>query len=241
MYPLTKPDDVTTALIVVAAAASLHASFQLSGSVMTRMSSHNLGAKRSHRRLIHLCLSYLLGNVAGIALLGFATTYIISGTFSSLNILWSVVSGIGVATGLLLFWYNVHTGSRSHWLPLGASSYLFDRASKTRRGFEASALGTMTAAGEIPFVIAPLLLLAMILHGNPDLSRLGVIASYVVIASLPLLITFIAVGSGVKVSRLETWRDNNHRFLTGTCAAGLLVLSMYAFSLFGVHIEGIRP
>ena len=48
-------------LLIVAVAALIHASFQLSVSMLTLLSSHTIGAKRSHARLLKLSGAFTFG------------------------------------------------------------------------------------------------------------------------------------------------------------------------------------
>lgn len=234
MYPLTQPQDLSSAWAIVLAAALLHASFQLAVSVMTLLSGHALGQQRSHRRLIQLCSTYLAGNAAAVISLLFVATYILSVIPRPASWLWLALTIFGVASGLsaLLFYYR-DNGSRL-WLPTKAADYLFERSKRTRRDFEAFGLGMLTTIAELPFIAAPLLFVAMMLRGEPGLNHLGVGVGYTTLACLPLLVLFLLVGSGKRTSTLELWRANNRRFLQLISGCGLLIISLYAFSLFGL-------
>jgi hypothetical protein len=48
-------------LLIIAVAALIHASFQLSVSMLTLLSSHTIGAKRSHARLLGLSGAFVSG------------------------------------------------------------------------------------------------------------------------------------------------------------------------------------
>ena len=54
-------------LLILAGAVFVHACFQLSVSVLTRLSSHTIGAGRSQRRLLNLSLCYILGVLVATA------------------------------------------------------------------------------------------------------------------------------------------------------------------------------
>lgn len=230
MYQLVESNSILTATIVLVGAAVLHASFQLSASVMTLLSGHTLGHKKSHSALLRLCISYLAGNIFSILLLVLAATYIVSSLFFAVTTIWTTLSLLGLATGagVLAFYYR-DRGNRL-WLPQGASVYLYERTKRTKRSFEAFSLGVMTGIAEIPFIAAPLLFAGMILRGNPDMSRLGTAVGYALIASLPLLVLFALIGSGKRVSQLERWREKNRKFLQLTSGIGLLALSLYVFT-----------
>ena len=46
--------DYITSFIMIALAATIHASFQLSISTLTLMSGHSLGTQQSHQKLVSL-------------------------------------------------------------------------------------------------------------------------------------------------------------------------------------------
>ena len=67
--------DTFTSLAIVGFAALIHASFQLSVSVLTLLSGHAIGAKKSHARLVRLTTSYTTG--AGVMTLLIVTGSIV--------------------------------------------------------------------------------------------------------------------------------------------------------------------
>lgn len=231
MHLLTEPTTAASGLAIVVAAGLLHASFQLSSSVMTLLSGHALGRKKAHSRLLRLTASYIAGNAIMINLLLLAAAYVITGFDLPVSGLWAAVCGVGVGTaiGVFLLYYRANNTS---WLPSTAQDYLFERTKKTKRSFEAFGLGMLTTLAEAPFLLAGLAFTAMILRGEPTVERMLMASTYVLLAILPLLILFVAIGSGTKISRLERWRDENQRFLQVASGSGLLVISLYAFFLF---------
>lgn len=212
-------------------AALIHAGFQLAVSVLTSLSGHALGQKRSHARLLRLMGGYLIGNGLTVAVLLCAVSYTVGALAVPVRPLWAGIAVVGALTGLtVLLMY--HRSPSLVWLPADMAAYLHDRTRRTKRTSEAAALGIMTAIAELPFLLAPFLFVAMIVRGNPDLLRLGVIGGYLVVVILPLLVTFGLVGAGHKISRLERWREQHSAFLQWACGLGLVILSAYSFSLF---------
>lgn len=231
MYPFTEVQDGGTALGVVAVAALIHAGFQLAVAVLTSLSGHALGRRHSHAALMRLMLGYTVGNALTIGVLLSAVSYFLSGLLFSKVTLWAAISLIGVLSGLsVLLMY--HRSPKLVWLPAEMADYLHDRSRRTKSSAEAAALGIITALAEMPFLLAPFLFVAMVVRGNPDLLRLGVIGGYLLIVILPLLVTFALVGAGHKVSALERWREDHSAFLQWACGLGLVILSGYSFSLF---------
>ncbi len=236
MHTLTDPVTAASALALLLACALLHASFQLSASVMTLLSGHALGKKRSHARLLKLCGGYVLGNITSVGLLLLSATYIISALIVNTSaLLWAGLALLGVVTGLVVLssYYRNSTSSRL-WIPLSAADYLYERSKRTKRSFEAFTLGLATGITELPFLAAPLLLTAMILRGNPDSTQLIAAIFYVLLACSPLLLLLALLGGGKKVSALEQWRQNNRLFLQIISGVGIIVISIYGYVTFSV-------
>ncbi len=236
MYPLTQPSDLLTILSVVALAGLLHANFQLAVSVLTRLGGHVLGRSGTARRQPHLLpgvtFSYAWGNLLAIALLAVGATYLLSALGLPQKPLWVLLALLGGLTGLATLLVYHRDGGRL-WIPEAMKNYLYERTKRSTTPAEAMALGIMTGMAELPFIAAPLLFVAALLRGNPDLNRLTVLLLYSLLASAPLFLLAAAMSAGQKVSRLERWRESNRRFLQLSSALGLAVLSAYVLSLFG--------
>ena len=217
-------------IVLIGFTALLHAGFQLAISVLTLLSGHALGRKQSHLRLLHLAGSFIWGAVVAVVALLFTALYVLSVMPFHDIFLWAVITGIGVGSGIvvLLFYWRPSDGSRL-WLPKAFADYLYDRTRKTRSGAEAFGLGIISIVSELPFTLAPLLITAMLLRGAPDLINFFVIAGYAVVATLPLILIFLLLGSGLKVSRIQKWRENNRRFAQITSGLGLMIISLYLF------------
>lgn len=234
MYTLTDPNNPLTIATLLVIAAFLHASFQLGVSVMTMLSGHALGQKHSHARLLKLCLSYIAGCAVVTFVLLLDAFYVMSAIEQDDALLWVVVAAISIAMGLVTALFYFRPKSGLYWVPQTTLNYLYDRTRKTKSATEAFSLGIITSIVELPFVIAPLLLVAMLLRGNPSFANVGGALGYVFIACLPLLVMFVLLGSGKKISALERWRESQKRFLQVTSGIGLAAIGIYAFALFGV-------
>ena len=92
-----------TSMAILCFAAVLHASFQLGTSLLTLLSGHSLGERKSKARLITLNASYILGTIfittLALASLGYAATFI---PVDSRNLAWSIVSTLNVVIGVLV-------------------------------------------------------------------------------------------------------------------------------------------
>lgn len=216
--------------LVLGAAAILHASFQVAVSVLTGLSARQLGFHSSHSRLIRLCFAYILGAFAAIVAIVMALAYVLQSTSISGTLLWAGIAGYGAAVGIIimLFYYRAGKGTVL-WLPRGIARFLDDRIGKTSTSTESFSLGVMTVVSELPFVLAPTLIAAMMLSGHTSDFRILSLLAYGFVAVLPLLIITWLVGGGKKISRIQKWRETNKSFLQFAAGSGLLVVSAYLF------------
>lgn len=238
MYPLTQPSDLLTIASVVVLAGLLHANFQLAVSVLTRLGAHVLGRndiRRQHQRhLAKAAAAYAWGNFLMIGLLATGVTYVLSALVTvPQKPLWVMLSLLGGLTGLAVLLIYRRDGGRRLWIPEALKNYLYERTKRSTTAAESLALGMVTGLAELPFIAAPLLFVAALLRGAPDLNRLAILLLYAAIASAPLFLLAAAMGAGQQISRLERWRESNRRFLQLSSALGLAVLSVYVLSLFG--------
>lgn len=213
-------------------AALLHASFQLGVSLLTLLSGHSIGAKRSQAHLMKLSVAYISGVI-------FLTTLLVAslGFIASLLddpreplVAWVAVAALNVAIGVtvMLFYYRKRGGTEL-WLPRAMAKYLADRTKKTKHTAEAFTLGMGSVASEFFFILGPAAAAALLfIQLNPVL-QLGSLIFYVFIASAPLLYITALVGSGQKISTIQRWREKNKRFLQYSAGAGLVVLGLYLF------------
>lgn len=225
--------SILYSLIIVAVAALIHASFQLSVSVLTLLSSHTIGAKRSHATLIRLTNSFVLG-------VGIMTTLLVAfvaqlavvfsrGDISSLD--WTIICGLlfGLGLGVWLFYYRSSKGT-TLWVPRNIAQYLTRRSKRTHSSAEAFGLGISSVWAEGLFVALPIIVagFALVELPNPTWQLLGILL-YAVVSLLSLLIVNSLIGSGHQISRIQRWRETNKRFLQFAAGAGLLVLGFYLY------------
>jgi len=217
---------------VIAFAALIHASFQLSVSVFTLLSSHTLGAKAGHHKLMRLTGGFLSGVLVMTMLVISFTAFLFQHVFNSSipPLAWAISCGLlfGLGVAVWVFYYRRGQGT-SLWLPRGLAHYLNNRSKATRHSAEAFSLGLSSVVGELLFIIAPVIVASLALITlEPYFQLIGVLL-YTGISLLSLLTTFILVGSGHKISRIQKWRENNKRFLQFTAGGGLLVLGFYIY------------
>ena len=213
-------------------AALIHASFQLSVSTLTLMSGHAIGRKKSHKQLLRLIGSFIIGALlATITLLSFIAT-VLSNFVTSDNfpLVMTIACGLlmGIGLSVWIFYYRRGTGTVL-WLPRGMAEYLTKRAKKTDRSSESFSLGMTTIIAELLFTFGPLFIAAITLLQLPSVYQLAGIGVYGVVSVLSLLIVGGIVGSGHRLSGVQKWREKNKRFLQFAAGSALLVLGFYLF------------
>lgn len=217
---------------IVAFAALIHASFQLSVSMFTLLSGHAIGSKTAHKKLVRLTSAFLLGaTVMTMLLLAFAC-FVLQNIFINTTpaVLWAISSGLlfGLGAAVWLFYYRKEEGT-SLWLPRAVARYLSERTKATKQTAEAFGLGLSSIMGELLFILAPLLVSALVLMRLEPIWQLAGIGLYTVTSLLSLLIVYSLVGSGHKLSRIQKWREGNKRFLQFSAGGGLLILGFYIY------------
>ena len=222
-----------SALALIIFAAILHASFQLGASLLTLLSGHSLGKQRSQQRLASLNLSYIggvfLASILLLASLSYAAS-LLPDTLSASTTIWTVITWLNIVVGIcvMLFYFRRRSGTQL-WLPRSMAKYLTERTKKTKNNAEAFTLGIGSVIGELPFLIAPLSLAAVVLVQKTPYSQASGLISYVIIASLPLLIVNAMINFGQPVSAIQHWRENYKYFLQYVAGSGLVVIGAYAF------------
>jgi len=226
--------DIPSSLAIISLAALVHASFQLSVSVLTLLSGHSIGAKHSQARLLRLTSSFLLGAAAmTVLLLSFISLMLIQlyGNITP-QVVWAAACGLSVAVAVCiwLFYYR-HDKGTALWIPKAIAVYLNDRTKATKRSAEAFGLGLSSVIGELLFIIAPLLISALVLIQLPSVWQLTGIAIYTVISLLSLLIVWVLIGSGHSLGKIQQWRESNKYFLQFVSGAGLIVLVVFVYTV----------
>jgi hypothetical protein len=224
--------DTTSSLAIIALAALIHASFQVSVSTLTLMSGHALGKKTAHGRLLRLVGGFI-GGVAVLTLLILsAAAFLFSQLFpyGTPMIIWAMLCGatIGVAIAVWLYYYREQKGT-SLWIPRNMADHLNDRSKATKNPAEAFSLGLASVLGELLFIFAPLLISALVLVRLSPALQLAGVGLYVGISLLPLLIFGALIGGGHTLARLQKWRESNKRFLQFAAGSALFALGMYVY------------
>lgn len=219
-------------LAIVAFAALIHTSFQLSVSMLTLLSGHAIGSKTAHAKLLRLTNGFLLGVAVMTMLLISFIAFVFQHTFGSSVplVMWAGGCGLlfGLGVAVWAFYYRREKGT-SLWLPRGIARYLSERTKATKRSTEAFSLGLTSVIGELIFILAPMVISALVLIPLEPAWQLAGVIIYTVISLLSLLIVGGLIGSGHKLSQIQKWREDNKRFLQFAAGSGLLVLGFYVY------------
>lgn len=226
--------DILDAFIIIFVAALIHASFQLSVSVLTLLSGHAIGQKRSHAKLLRLMGGYL-GGVATMTLLvlSFLALVILNLTQHMATVplaAWVGVCGLllGLGVAVWAFYYRSGRGT-ALWLPRELSAHLSDRTKATKRSAEAFSLGLTSVIAELLFIVVPMLVAALVLVQLAPFWQLLGLTVYTLVSMTSLLTVSALVGGGNSLGRIQKWRETNKSFLQFAGGAGLIVLGFYLY------------
>ena len=223
---------LTSSLAIIVFAALIHASFQLSISVLTLMSGHAIGKKTAHARLLKLVAGFSAGVGVMTMLLVSASSYFVTAVFGTQlpMIVWAATCGVLVGVGISVwrFYYRPGRGTIL-WIPRTIATFLNDRSKSTKRSAEAFSLGMSSVTGELLFIAAPIVVSSLVLIQLSPLWQLIGIALYTSISLLPLIIVGALIGSGHKLSQIQRWRESNKHFLQFAAGSGMLVLGAYVY------------
>lgn len=225
--------NILSAISVVMLTALIHASFQLSVSVVTTLSSYARGRKSPRGKLFRLTSSFLGGTITMTLLIVSFIGYLASGFHKLLPVpqLWTIVSGalIGIGVVVWLAYYRRGDGTNL-WIPRSFSRFLQQRATRTSLAAEAYSLGLVSVVAELVFIIAPATAAAITIAALPFHWQIAAIALYTAIASLSISLVTALIGSGHSLSSIQRWREHNKRFLQFAAGAGLIVLGFYLYT-----------
>lgn len=212
-------------------AAILHASFQLGVGMLTLLSGHSIGDRRSHLHVLKLNVAYVTGAMFLTTLLLAAMGYVVNLFDFSREplLLWVIVAGLNIGIGITVSLFYYRRRGTELWLPRSMAKYLTERTKKTSHTAEAFSLGMASVASELLFIVGPLLVATLLIVRLVPVWQLGSLFAYVLIASAPLLFIIILVGSGRKISSIQKWREKNKRFLQYAAGSGLIVLGLFLF------------
>ena len=226
--------DIPSSLAIVALAALIHASFQLSVSVLTLLSGHAIGAKRSQAKVVRLTWSFIGGvGVMTLLLLSFISLILLH-VFGQIDVplvVWAIACGLvfGIGVAVWLFYYRKEKGTKL-WVPRPLAEHLSDRSKATKHSAEAFSLGLTSVISELIFIIPSLLISALVLLQLPSEWQLIGLVMYVVISLLGLLIVSTLIGGGHSISKIQKWRETNKWFLQFAAGSALVALGFFVYA-----------
>ena len=224
--------DIVTSLSVIAFAALIQASFQLSVSVLTMLSGHAIGSKRSHLKLLRLTLGFIIGIKIMTLLLVSFFALILLDIFGNNppQILWAIACGllVGLGFAVWLFYYKRGKGT-TLWIPRSFANHLTSGAKASKTSFETFSLGLSSIISELLFIVGPILISALVLIRLDGLWQIVGLAVYTLVANLPSLIVWALIGGGHKLSQIQKWRESNKNFLQFAAGGGLIILGFYVY------------
>jgi len=225
--------DTLTSLAIVAFAALIHASFQLSVSVLTLLSGHAIGSQKSHRRVVRLATSYTVG--AGVmTLLTLSSVCLVFlhafGADTPL-VAWALVCGLvlGIGIAVWLFYYRRQSQGTELWIPRSFARFLTVRSKKTQQSAEAFSLGLTGVVAELIFIAPTLAIAGLVLIDLPPVWQLTGIALYTAISLLGLLIVWGIVTRGGSLAKVQKWRTTHKQFLQFSSGSALIVLGFFVY------------
>jgi len=238
-------DSTLILIAILALAALVHASFQLSVSVLTLMSGHAIGSRTSHLRLLRITSGFIFGVfITTLLVVSFFTYCFLS--FSKLldaRLVWVLLAGLMISLGIAvwLFYYRRSDGT-ALWIPRGMARFLANRAKKTTHASEGFSLGSTSVFAELIFTAVPAAAAAYSLITLPLPLQLGGVFVYTFVATAPLFVVYLLIGGGHRLSSIQRWRETNKRFLQFAAGSALLILGffMYAYEVIGMFpVEGM--
>lgn len=225
--------DILTSLAIVAFAALIHASFQLSVSVLTLLSGHAIGSKKSRARIMSLTTSYTTGaGVMTLLILSLMSLVFLHIFGANIPLLaWALVCGLvfGIGIAVWLFYYRRDTEGTELWIPRSFAKYLTNRSKKTKQSAEAFSLGLTTVVSELVFIIPTVAIAALVLISLPPVWQLAGIGIYTVISLFGLLLVWAFIGRGKSLAHIQRWRTDNKRFLQFSAGSALIVLGFFVY------------
>lgn len=226
--------DITITLAVIIISSLIHASFQLSVSVLSLLSGHTIGAKHTKTKLTKLSTGFVLG--VGLMVFSLISTLAWLLIHIYLNgapdYIWAAASGllVGLAVAIWLFYYRRGKGTVL-WIPRSFSEYLTDRTKVTTHTVEAFGLGLTSVFAELVFIIGPVLIAALAIIQLPFALQVPGVILYTLLSLLPLIIIWMLINEGYSISRIQSWRERNKHFLQFTAGLGLIILTILIYSV----------
>ena len=212
--------------------------------MLTLLSSHAIGKKTATAKLLRLTNMFSLGVAIMTMLLLSFIALLLQHSFAGPvpAIVWAASCGllIGLGVAVWAFYYRRESGT-SLWIPRSVARYVSQRTKATKSSAEAFSLGMSSVVGEIIFMLAPMVIAALVLIQFEPLWQLVGIALYVFISLLSLMVVNGLIGSGHKISQIQRWRETNKRFVQFAAGSGLLILGFYVYVYQVLGVTALAP
>jgi len=224
--------DIASSLAIVTLAALIHASFQLSVSVLTLLSGHAIGTKTSQNRILQLTFGFVTGvgvmTLLALTFISFLFIHVFDN--EAPQFVWAIACGllIGVGLAVWFFYYRREKGT-SLWIPRSFARHLSDRSKATKHSAEAFSLGLTSVISELLFIAAPMIISALVIIQLPGAWQLVGIAIYAVISLLTLFSIWVLISSGHKLSSIQKWREDNKHFIQFAAGGALAILGFFVY------------
>ena len=211
---------------VILLAGLIHASFQLSISSLTILSSGHLKLLNPRRKLRALTRYFVLGVITTTLLLITSFTYLFWINYENNPdpMVTAIITGLGVGLGVSIwaFYYQRSKGTVL-WLPRDMASFISNRSKKTDSLSEAFGLGMVSVIAELLFIFGPLSLAAI------TITKVLAIILYTLSATSSLVLVAILVNKNGKLAKIQKWREENKNFLQFIAGTGLIILSLFIY------------
>lgn len=225
--------DIFSSLAILGLAALVHASFQVSIGVLTLMSGHAIGTKKSKAKVFRLSAAYTAGaGVMSLLLLSLVVLVCIHLFPEGIPLsAWAIGSGValGIGVAIWLFYYRQQKKGTELWIPRSFAHHLTERSKATKQSVEAFSLGLVTVIAELIFITPSLILAAFTLLQLDGAWQIAGIGLYTVLSLSGLLIVWGLIGGGHSISKIQKWREANKKFLQFAAGSALIILGFFIY------------
>lgn len=221
-----------SSLAIIGLAALIHASLQLSISMLTLLSGHAIGKKTRHTKLLRLATHFVAGAGIMTALLLISGTYFLQPIITDPKL--QCYAAIAISCALVIIglatwigYYRRKSGTIL-WLPRNLAQFLARRSRATRSSAESLSLGLSSVIAELLFIIGPVAAASFaILHLPSRTWQIGGLGLYLLLSLLPLIVIVVLIGGGTTIARIQRWREASKHFLQFAAGGCLIILAAF--------------
>ena len=224
--------DIFVIFLAIGFAGLIHASFQLSISMVTLLSGHTNVKKMNTRKTFSLIDSFIWGVVIMTTLILSTSSFLISIFFpNSIPLyIWALATIFMIFIGVIIwsFYYRRGEGT-ALWMPRSLARFIDKRINKVQIPAEAFSLGVSSVLTEIMFIAGPTLAVSLLVNKLPTNLQIYALMLYVFIASSGVFLTRVLIGSGHSISKIQKWREENKLFMQFCSGSALIVLGVFLY------------